>query len=574
MRKFKALSFAGALLSVAMMSDAHAQNPRDLMQIFGGMVQSQILRQADTEWRSLSEERRECLKNALREQGLKPGQLIQQGIGPSDPRIAEQRELCEKLQGKADGNQPEAQPSIYQVEGLAVGARLKFDNSVYRQYDCAPSQEFPAFTWCSRQVPDKEKRGPFMAQFSILHSRDGVVAYVNRHQSPAHFDNGEIESALERMSKRYGNATRKVEIKDRRNISRSVLVTWGNIVLQPLEPAEINQLANNRSIRGEIFVDLIGDFSRSAKESLPVYKIRGGAGFVWIATETKDKKHSLRFFAANASMYETDDRPIEKPVVAEKTPSAIPETPRPIPVSIPQSAVSDERVALVIGNSNYQYTNVLTNPASDANLIASSFRSLGFKVVTSKLNQTREELNSTLIEFSKTADKADWAVVYYAGHGIEFNGTNHLIPIDAQLKSERDIALETIDLNKVIMSTEGARKLRLIILDACRDNPFSNKMKRTTASRSIGRGLASIEPETGTLIVYAAKHGETALDGDGENSPFANALTKRLHIPNVEIRRLFDNVRDDVMQVTNKKQQPFSYGSLSGSQDFYFSVKE
>ena len=121
---------------------------------------------------------------------------------------------------------------------------------------------------------------------------------------------------------------------------------------------------------------------------------------------------------------------------------------------------------------------------------------------------------------------------------------------------------------------EGAKRLRLVILDACRGNPFASQMKRTTAARSVGRGLARIEPEAGTLIPYAAKQGEIALDGDGVNSPYALALAKRIQqTPTLEVRRLFDVVRDDVMETTGQKQQPFSYGSMSGSMDFYFAQK-
>jgi uncharacterized caspase-like protein len=119
-------------------------------------------------------------------------------------------------------------------------------------------------------------------------------------------------------------------------------------------------------------------------------------------------------------------------------------------------------------------------------------------------------------------------------------------------------------------AVEGASKLRLVLLDACRDNPSAQQMRRTGASRSIGRGLARIEPEAGTLVVYAAKNGETALDGDAANSPFAAALLARMRTPGLEIRRLFDFVRDDVLSATDRRQQPFSYGSLSASQDFYF----
>jgi uncharacterized caspase-like protein len=127
--------------------------------------------------------------------------------------------------------------------------------------------------------------------------------------------------------------------------------------------------------------------------------------------------------------------------------------------------------------------------------------------------------------------------------------------------------------DKVLSSIQGAKRLRLVILDACRDNPFASQMKRTMAAKSagIGIGLARMEPEAGTLIAYAAKHGEFALDGTGQNSPFVQALTRRIHEkPSQEIRRLFDLVRDDVMESTRRQQQPFTYGSLSGREDFFF----
>jgi uncharacterized caspase-like protein len=119
-------------------------------------------------------------------------------------------------------------------------------------------------------------------------------------------------------------------------------------------------------------------------------------------------------------------------------------------------------------------------------------------------------------------------------------------------------------------AVEGARKLRLVLMDACRDNPFAARMRRTVASRSIGRGLARVEPSVGTLVVYSAKDGEVALDGDGANSPFAAAFVSELQLPGLEVRRLFDFVRDDVMQATSNRQQPFSYGSVPGRQDYFF----
>ena len=231
------------------------------------------------------------------------------------------------------------------------------------------------------------------------------------------------------------------------------------------------------------------------------------------------------------------------------------------------------RVALVIGNGKYEYVPTLRNATNDAEALAKTLEATGFQSVTLRTNLTRDQMNSALAEFAKLADTADWAAVYYSGHGIESRGANYMIPVDAQLKVDRDVDLETVDVTKVLSAIEGARKLRLIILDACRDNPFLGQMKRTVASRSIARGLGPIEPDAGILIVYAAKHGETALDGDGENSPFATALMNRIQTPNLELRRLFDLVRDDVMTTTGRRQQPFSYGSLSGSEDFFFETK-
>lgn len=242
-----------------------------------------------------------------------------------------------------------------------------------------------------------------------------------------------------------------------------------------------------------------------------------------------------------------------------------------LPPSVAPSASSPlRRIALVIGNSNYQNEAPLKNPGNDVSLLAASLRKAGFQSVIVKKDQTREQLISTILEFATQADSADWAMIYYSGHGIEYNGVNYMIPVDARLKVDRDIDLETVDVNRVTSALEGARKLRLLILDSCRSNPFMGGMRRTVGSRSIGRGLAPMEPDTGTLVVYAAKHGQEALDGAGENSPFAEALAKRILTPNLDVRRLFDLVRDDVMDVTNRKQQPFSYGSLSGREDFYF----
>jgi len=237
--------------------------------------------------------------------------------------------------------------------------------------------------------------------------------------------------------------------------------------------------------------------------------------------------------------------------------------------STPQPA-GPRKVALIVGNGAYKNVAPLDNPPRDAKLIASTFRELGFATVTLAPDLTRDKFFATLHEFGVEAEKADWAVVYYAGHGMEIGGVNYLIPVDARLKADSDAETQAVALVQVIAAVAGARKLRLVMLDACRDNPFEKTMQRTIALKLVNRGFSNIEPEAGFMVVYAAKHGETALDGDSVNSPFATVLARVIKEPKIEVRKLFDIVRDDVWKATNRTQQPFAYGSLPGREDFYF----
>ncbi len=236
---------------------------------------------------------------------------------------------------------------------------------------------------------------------------------------------------------------------------------------------------------------------------------------------------------------------------------------------LPSASVA-RKVALIVGNGAYKNVQKLDNPPRDAKLIADTFRGLGFQTVTLAPDLTRDRFFAALREFGSQAEKADWAVVYYAGHGMEIGGINYLIPVDAKLAADHDAETQAVALEQVIAAVGGARKLRLVLLDACRDNPFENTMQRTIALKLVNKGLSNIEPEAGFMVVYAAKHGETALDGDSANSPFATALARDIKEPKVEVRKLFDIIRDDVWKATNRRQQPFTYGSPPGREDFYF----
>jgi uncharacterized caspase-like protein len=235
--------------------------------------------------------------------------------------------------------------------------------------------------------------------------------------------------------------------------------------------------------------------------------------------------------------------------------------------------MAEKRVALVIGNGAYQKVGKLPNPTNDAKAISGMLQSAGFDAVELHENLGIREMREAINDFADVARDADTAVVYYSGHGMEVDGVTYLIPIDAVLKRDTDVPYEAFSLDNLVKVLEPARRLRLVMLDACRDNPFMTTMHRSIASRSISRGLAAIEPVGATLVVFAAKDGQTASDGAGEHSPFTGSLIKRMQEPGVEINKLFRLVTGDVLKATENQQRPFVYGSLPGEEDYFFKPK-
>jgi len=225
-------------------------------------------------------------------------------------------------------------------------------------------------------------------------------------------------------------------------------------------------------------------------------------------------------------------------------------------------AGAQTKVALVIGNSAYRSVPALPNPAHDAADVAASFERLGFSVrrVT---DATYDDMRRALLEFGRKANDAEMAVVFFAGHGMEVGGENWLVPVDAELRIDVNAEQEAIALRSVMLTVSSASKLGMVMLDACRNNPFLVKMNRTVLTRSVDRGLARIEPASNVLVAYASKDGTVAADGGGRNSPFTSALLEHLETPGLEINFLFRNVRDEVVAATRGAQQPFVYGSLS-----------
>src|SRR5258708_11568145 len=190
-----------------------------------------------------------------------------------------------------------------------------------------------------------------------------------------------------------------------------------------------------------------------------------------------------------------------------------------------QPAFAEKRVALVMGNSAYQSVNPLANPKNDSEAMSAVLKNAGFDVVELKRDLNASEMRRALRDFSGAVRDADVAIVYFAGHGIEIDGTNYVIPVDAVLERDIDAFDEAIPLDRILTVIEPAKQLRLIILDACRDSPFNQTMKRTIGSRAVGRGLAKVEPTSpNTLIAFAATAASTAEDGDSKSSPFTAAL--------------------------------------------------
>lgn len=234
-----------------------------------------------------------------------------------------------------------------------------------------------------------------------------------------------------------------------------------------------------------------------------------------------------------------------------------------------------ERVALVIGNGGYGDLGTLPNPPNDASDIAEALEQLDFKV-TRVIDGNASDMRRALRDFGSSASGADVALFYYAGHGMALRGENYLVPVQAHIENELDLRYETLDLGDVRDALEftGAR-LKMVILDACRDNPLAKMLQRKDAA--LGRGFAlsdglapmDVDQASGMFIAYATAPGSVALDGSNQrNSPFTKALLSHIATPNVDVRVMFGDVRADVMQATNGRQTPWTEEAMLGEFEF------
>jgi hypothetical protein len=246
-----------------------------------------------------------CIEGTLRQQESSISAPIDRGIPPSDAQIAAERPSCRNQipQPISLTRTTSPQTDLYRVDGLALGSKVAFESAAYRQYHCVPSQDFQGFVWCRRASSGKEARGRFKVWFSILHAQDGTVAYVNRYQEPAYWGANEVADDIQRYSRKIGEEPSIIQLPARSELPKGTLATWGKVVLEPIVGDELRLLAEDKPLEKGIAIDFIGNFTQSARQGLPIYRLAGGAGFVWAASYNQSGRGTLRFSAVDASTY-------------------------------------------------------------------------------------------------------------------------------------------------------------------------------------------------------------------------------------------------------------------------------
>jgi hypothetical protein len=276
------------IVMLAGTSTGFAQRPNDLNRMFGIPQRASVQTATRSAWNRISGPEIGCINDALRQYGARIETLIQRGVLPSDPRIDSIRSNC----------QQSPSGSRYVVAGLSLGSRAQFDSSEYREYKCSPSDQFDGFTWCQKT---RQERGSANVTYSILHSQDGTIVYVNRFQEPAFFGWNEADEAIRQYSTKIGEKAQIKRLPRQRAVPEGILATWGKVVLEPLDNESIKTLAEGRSPKKGYLIDFVGNFTRSAKEGLPIYRISGGAGFLWLASFDPIGRGILRVAAVDPS---------------------------------------------------------------------------------------------------------------------------------------------------------------------------------------------------------------------------------------------------------------------------------
>src|ERR1700704_4380511 len=296
------------------------------------------------------------------------------------------------------------QISPYAVDGLAVGARVQSNNSGYREYKCSPSDQFDGFMWCQKERRQKERRGSYSVTYSLLHSRDGKIVYVNRFQAPAFFGPNEADEDIKRYSRRLGESARITRMPHRSGVPDGILAAWGNVELDPLDSASIAALGKGSSPKKGYFVDFIGNFARSAKEGLPIYRVNAGAGFLWVASFDQKGRGTLRFAAVDPSAFYPE---LLSATEAGKTRNS--DAQRALPETAPAAGAEVSHQQAEVGvKPNTAAEVVRPNPAPG------QLDPLSVQTEIERLNAERAELGATIKRL-----EADKAAVEAKAHTME-----------------------------------------------------------------------------------------------------------------------------------------------------------
>ena len=337
--RLKAFLFAPVLAAgIQGASPATAQNINDILKSFSGFAQQAMRQAAQSQWRSMPPLETACIDQSLRQQGRSVDALINSGILPDDPRLSQLRFNC-RSQTVQQSPPAATQSPSYVVDGLALGGQVHFGTSAYQQYQCGPSDKFPGFTWCHAEKTEKTNRGDVLLSHSILHSQDGTAWYVNSYVEPAFFGPNDVQNEIDRLSSKFGQQARIIRMPHHDGGVDAVMSVWGAIQLEQLNADEISALASGGTVKG-LSVSFLGDLERSAKEGVPVYRLAGGAGFLWVATFNAQGRGVLRYLTIDSTQ-------IQSPTVATDTSS-----PQPLPPSVP-SQHGTEQPSFDCGKATY-----------------------------------------------------------------------------------------------------------------------------------------------------------------------------------------------------------------------------
>jgi hypothetical protein len=300
------------LLGISLDSNATlAQNANDIINIFGGLARAAAVQAARSQWQALASSEINCIEQQLRASGSSVNLAIQQGIGPSDSRLLAMRSQCRAA------TSPQLADSIYSVDGFVLHSRVRSDGQGYHEYRCGPSKVIAGYVWCQKDKKEQTSRGSFNSYYSLVHSPDGAIFYINRELRPAWFSGNEANDDIARLSKKYGAPTQTIQLPTRDDGLNGVITVWGDVRLTPLSAASTSEIAAGRNPAEALFIDHINNSKRSAELGLPIYGFAGGVGFVWAASWNKDGVGTLQFLAIDPS------------ILGQQKPSAIPEQQKP-----------------------------------------------------------------------------------------------------------------------------------------------------------------------------------------------------------------------------------------------------